>query len=497
MNFRFYPYLLLVLCVVNLNCKPDNKQASPFGSVDPSIGPLGKENLTYRWAEKALEVTARDTERFRPRPTVTSRYLGLVFVTIFDAWSRYDEKAVPVYLNGVERVPEKERTLENKSKAISYAAFRALSEYFYSDTTLLRDYMVSLGYDPDNRSLNPTTPEGIGNLAAKSVIEARKNDGSNQYADMPGSDGKPYYDYTGYKPANTPDKNVEINRWQQKYFADGKGGKFAPSCLTPHWGKVKPVALKSADQFRSPPPPLVGSKQLEAEVKEVVDLQANITNEQKALVEFMRDGPASVQQAGHWLKFAMNVSVRDSHNLDQDVKLYFLTEVTAMDAFIACWDTKMHYDYARPYALVHHYYKGKKIRGWAGPEKGMQEMLGEEWRPYSPDNFLCPPFPAYVSGHSTVSGGCGEILKLYTGSDHFGEEVKRVPGELTEPNNVGDTVIIKMPTFTETANMAGISRVIGGYHIQVDNVEGLALGRKVGQEVFKWYQQHIREKSEK
>ena len=32
--------------------------------------------------------------------------------------------------------------------------------------------------------------------------------------------------------------------------------------------------------------------------------------------------------------------------------------------------------------------------------------------------------------------------------------------------------------------MAGISRVLGGYHIQADNVAGLDLGRKVAMYVF-------------
>jgi hypothetical protein len=66
--------------------------------------------------------------------------------------------------------------------------------------------------------------------------------------------------------------------------------------------------------------------------------------------------------------FAQDVSQRDHHTLDQDVKLYFLVEAAAMDAFIACWDTKMTYDFARPYSLIHYYYKDKKIVGWAGPD---------------------------------------------------------------------------------------------------------------------------------
>ncbi|MGB5371185.1 MAG: vanadium-dependent haloperoxidase [Flavobacteriaceae bacterium] len=453
--------------------------------------PKGIENVAYQWGQMALKATANDTERFRPRPTITSRYLGLIFISIYDAWSRYDEHAIPVYLSGVERRPLAEQKLANKEVAISYAAYGAMMEYYYSDKELFRNFMTGLGLDPDNRSLDPSTPEGIGNLAARAVIEARKQDGSNQYGAEKGSDGTPYFDYTDYRPINSPDENVDGNRWQPKYFSDGKGGKYAPGCLTPFWHKVKPVALRSADQFRPGPPPMIGSEQLEREVKEVIDLQAQLTDEQKALVEFMRDGPQSVQQAGHWLKFSQDVSRRDNHTLDEDVKMYFLTEITAMDAFIASWDAKMFYDYARPYALVHHYYQDQIIKAWGGPEQGMVDLKGEEWRPYSPEEFLCPPFPSYVSGHSTISGACGEALRLFKGNDFFGEEVRLVPGALTEPNHLGEPVILKFPTFTETANMAGMSRVMGGYHIQADNVAGLQLGRDVASATWAFYQHHI------
>ena len=354
--------------------------------------------------------------------------------------------------------------------------------------------MIDMGLDPNNNSLDPKTAIGIGNLAAKNVIENRYKDGSNQKGDMPGSDGTPFSDYTGYHPVNSADTLNDLKRWQPKYFSDGQGGKFAPDCLTPHWGKVKPLMLNSADQYRPAPPPALGSEQLNNEIKQVVELQANLTNEQKALVEFMRDGPKSVQQAGHWFMFAQNVSQRDNHTLDEDVKMFFLIEATAMDAFIACWDAKLFYDFARPYSLVHDYYQNQIIKIWGGPGKGMILAKGQEWRPYSPDTFLCPAFPSYVSGHSTVSGACAEALRLYTGSDHFGEEVKRVPGALTEPDNLGDTVTLKFSTFTETAEMAGISRVLGGYHIQSDNIEGLKLGRNVASAIWKKYLLYTGEK---
>ncbi|MEH6680465.1 MAG: vanadium-dependent haloperoxidase [Sediminicola sp.] len=482
-------YRFAILCYLILFAFPLRGQELPENVVMDE--PRGVENLAYKWGKVALEATASDTERFKPRPTVSSRFLGLIFTSIFDAWSIYDPMAIPVYLEGVPRAPEEMRNLRNKELAISYAAYGALCEYYYSDKQVFRDFMEELGLDPDNNTLDPSSPIGVGNLAARAVIDARRNDGSNQYGDMEGSKGVPYYDYTNYTPINSVERNIDIDRWQPKYFIDDKGSRFAPACLTPHWHLVKPIALKSASQFRSVAPPLVGSEQMEKEVREVVELQANLSSEQKALVEFMRDGPKSVQQAGHWLKFAQDVSERDDHTLDEDVKMYFLTEITAMDAFIASWDTKMFYDSARPYALVHYYYKDKTIKGWAGPEKGFKKMKGRDWRPYSPDSFLCPPFPSYVSGHSTISGACGEALKLFTGDDYFGEEAKLVPGALTEPKFVGDTVTLKFPTFTEAANMAGISRVMGGYHIQSDNIAGLKLGRDVAGETWKFYNRHL------
>ena len=449
---------------------------------------VGVNNMAYKWGMVSMQATANDTEWFKPRPTITSRFLGLIWTAVFDAWSRYDRAAVPVYLNNVERRPPAEHTLKNKEIAISYAAYRTMMEYYFSDSTMLRNAMVEFGYDPDDESADPATAVGIGNLAAMAVIEARLHDGSNQTGTMPGSDGTSYSDYTGYQPTNTADELIDLRRWQPKYFSDGKGGFYAPGCLTPHWDKVAPLLLDSASQFRPGPPPAIGSEQLATEVKDVVDMQANLTNEQKALVEFMRDGPRSVQQAGHWFIFAQNVSARDNHTLDDDVKMYFLVEAAAMDGFIACWDAKMYYDFARPYALVHNYYQDQLIKAWGGPERGMVRVKGDEWRPYSPETFLCPPFPSYVSGHSTVSGACSEALRLFKGDDHFGIEVKLVPGALTElPENYGDTVTLQFPTFTETANMAGISRVLGGYHIQADNLEGLSLGRKVARVVYEKY----------
>lgn len=228
---------------------------------------------------------------------------------------------------------------------------------------------------------------------------------------------------------------------------------------------------------------------------------ASLTLEQKAIVEFMRDGPRSTGQSGHWLKFAQAVSLRDKHDVDRDVKMFFAVGVTAFDAFIADWEAKRFYDSARPWTLIRHYYKGQKVRGWSGAGKGVAMVAAEDWHPYSPLSFITPPFPGYVSGHSTVSAAAAKTLELFTGSDRFGEVEKRKAGMMTESDfeckliqmRLGQSptdakltcdVALDLPTFSATAEMAGISRVMGGYHIQADNIAGLELGRKVSNYIY-------------
>ena len=472
--------ILLVFSMVLGGCK-QQPEGPKYPAPRPLVkeGPLGEDNLAYRWGKIALLATANDTERFRPRPTVTSRMLALVFTCMYDTWSHYDSVAKACIIRGLPRRPAAEHTLRNKEVAISHAAYGTLNHYFYSDSAMFRGFMLELGLNPKDTTTDQNKPEGMGNFIARMVIARRYNDGSNQYGDVEGSDGNSYSDYTGYQPINTAEQLTDLYHWQPKYFADGKGGKFAPGCLTPHWGRVYPLLLQSADQFRPGPPPALDSDQLKQELQEVIDLSAKLTLEEKALVEFMRDGPKSVQQAGHWLMFAQHVSLRDSHDLNQDIKMYFILTAVAMDAFIAAWETKLFYDYARPFALVHSFYKDQEISAWGGPFKGTVKMKGQNWIPYSPETFVCPPFPSYVSGHSCVSGACSEILKRFTGSDDFGLKVRRMPGMLTEPGITPDSVTLDFPTFTSTAEQAGQSRVLGGYHIQADNVAGLKLGRDV------------------
>lgn len=476
------------------------------GAAPPKPGP--PRSAMYRWLDIALEATAREHERIAPRPTVGARMLAIVTTAAYDAWAAYDGKAVGTRLGDKLRRPPGERTLANKEKAIAHAMYRALLYVFPEDEAWLAGQMRKEGHDPKDTSTDIRTPAGVGNTAAAALIAYRRTDGANQHGDEVGSEGKPYSDHTYYRPINPVDSILDPDCWQPITFDDGKGGKVTPGFLTPHWYRVKPFALERSDQFRPAGPPKVGSKQLIKEVDEVLRYNGNLTVEQKAIVEFMRDGPRSTGQSGHWLRFAQDVSRRDRHGLDEDVKLFFSVANVVFDAFIGCWDAKRHYDSSRPWTLIRHYYKGKKIIAWGGAGKGVVEMRAEDWHPYSPLTFITPPFPGYPSGHSTASGAAAKMLELFTGSDRFGEVEKRKAGDLTEPGvdckvmmkhlgkfpldpNVSCDVALKLPTFSATAEMAGISRVMGGYHIQTDNIDGLKLGRTIAAYSWPKYQAYF------
>jgi len=126
----------------------------------------------------------------------------MTHTAIFDAWAAYDEFAEGTLFGSALRRPESERIVANKEKAISFAAYHVLADLFPTQQAAFDARMSSLGYDASDASLDPSTPSGVGNLAARALLIYRHSDGSNQLGDLhPGA----YSDYTGYAAVNPPE----------------------------------------------------------------------------------------------------------------------------------------------------------------------------------------------------------------------------------------------------------------------------------------------------
>jgi len=94
---KFYSLILGLGFLLVVGCS-NNK------SITGKSNPVSNENIAYFWGKVALDATANDTERFSPRPTITSRYLGLIFTAVFDAISVYDPNAKPVYHKNQKKI---------------------------------------------------------------------------------------------------------------------------------------------------------------------------------------------------------------------------------------------------------------------------------------------------------------------------------------------------------------------------------------------------------
>lgn len=433
-------------------------------------------NVVLSWNQTLLDAVSAATLG----PPMVARALAIVHTAMFDAWAAYDDVATGTRLGGDLRRPPEERTPENKREAISYAAYRALVDVFPEQVARFDARMQGLGFDPADTGQDLSTPTGVGNIAAAAVLEFRHRDGANQLGDL-GPTGLPYSDYTGYRPVNTPDDIVDPNRWQPLRHPNRDGtATIEQRFLAPHWDRVIPFALSSADQLRPPPPEIFPHGRYRHQAQELIRMSAGLTDREKMIIEYWMDGPNTVLPPGHFNLFAQHVSLRDGHTLDDDIQLFFILTNAIHDAAIACWDAKIHYDYVRPITAIRHLKRGQKIRAWAGPQQGTGVIAGEDWQPYQPDWFPTPPFAEYSSGHSTFSAAGAEILKRFTGSDWFGASVTITEAPVgVEPGVPARPVTLAWQTFSEAADEAGLSRRLGGIHFADGDLIAREMGRAV------------------
>jgi hypothetical protein len=248
--------VLSTVSVAGVGRRPADAAAATW-ALDNYDDVLPADNVILKWNHQLLE-----TIKANPAgtgPVVTARALGVLHTATFDAWAAYDPVAKGTRLGSGLRRPSTEFTNANKSKAISFAAYKTLSWLFPARESTYRGLLAELypGYATDT-----STPRTVGNTAAQAVIDYRNTDGSNQsggYVD-PRSDSDP----AKYKPVNTWNNVTDPWRWQPLCVltpagvAAGKPAIRDPSLscpdttpptyyalqrpLSPHWGNVKPFS---------------------------------------------------------------------------------------------------------------------------------------------------------------------------------------------------------------------------------------------------------------
>ena len=444
------------------------------------------------WNDAALD----EVRRGKPGPPIVARALAVTHTCMYEAWVPYDQRAIGSAVS-IGRRPAAERTDANKARAVSHAAYNCLLNLFPAGAGRLNAVMARLGYSANDTSTALNTPQGIGNVAAAAVIASRRNDGSNQYGDLAAG---AYADYTGYVSANPPlpfctpasagtcvNNTVDPYSWQP--LINDKG--VTQVYVGPHWERVTPFALSSATQFDSRPEVAAGPHYRLGNTEFYNDIVAIVTNsaaldpQRKLIVEYWADGPASELPPGHWGLFAQNVSTRDNHSIDDDVKMFFAMHNASHDAGIVGWHLKRKYNGVRPITAIRYFGKGYVESAWGGPGRPTEAVDVTKWMPYNPGSNLTPAFPGFVSGHSIFSAASAAVLRAFTGSDAFNFSTIIAPGfGRVEANVPAVATELFYPTFTAAANEAAISRLYAGIHFPDDNSAGLALGDLIGRQAW-------------
>ena len=156
-----------------------------------------------------------------------------------------------------------------------------------------------------------------------------------------------------------------------------------------------------------------------------------MTAKQRRITDYWADGAGTVTPPGHWNRIALDVLGAARLSTLHASLLFSALNTAQADAFIACWDAKYSYWTLRPVTAI-------------------RRRIDPMWLSYT----VTPPFPAYVSGHSTTSAAASTVLAALF------------------PDRAG-----KLGAMAEEA---AVSRLYGGIHFRSDNDAGLELGRRVG-----------------
>ncbi|MBF9254014.1 vanadium-dependent haloperoxidase [Pontibacter sp. 172403-2] len=278
---------------------------------------------------------------------------------------------------------------------------------------------------------------------SKSILAYAKSDKYNRISN-----------YSRYSPSE------EAGAWQPT-----PPGFFAP--VEPYFNTVRSFTLDTCSQFKPKPPvPFSTEKNSAFYTLMLLNLEENaadLSDEHQQIAAFWDCNPFALQDNGHlmvgmkkispgahWLGITGIACQKANKSFSEAMEINTLVSVALMDGFISCWDEK---------------FRSNRIR----PETAIRRYMDATWKPF----LQTPPFPEYLSGHSTISAASAVVLTHYFGDNfRFTDSVETRYGLPSRP----------FASFQQAAIEAGISRFYGGIHFMdaIDN------GRTQGLQVGEW-----------
>ena len=385
------------------------------------------------WNEVALD--ALRVDRTQPGPVRAARNLAIVQAAVFDA------------VNGVAGdyeyyfVRRRARLGTSAEAAAVSAAYNSLRQLFPGQRGFFRaEYQESLAELPATVEVR----RGLkyGRSVADRIVAWREFDGSDVEA--------------AYEPGTRP------GNWQPT------GPGFQPA-VHPGAGEIEPFAVDDSRQFLPPPPPDLDTQEYADAYHEVMALGERDslvrTADQTEIGYFWAYDRAGLGTPVVLYNQVMQaVAVQEGNTMAENARLFALGNVAMADAGITAWECKYADNFWRPVSGVQN-----------GDIDGNVATVGDPlWEPLGAPggtgpNFT-PPFPAYVSGHSTFGAACFGVLTDFYGTD-------AVSFSLTSDELPG--VVRHYDRFSQASEENGRSRIYLGIHWSFDDVYGRQTGAQV------------------
>lgn len=277
--------------------------------------------------------------------------------------------------------------------------------------------------------------------------------------------------------------------------------------LTMNWNSVTSTGLSGAQettiQNAANAEYLSNPTARNIEIEDLLALHNSLTDHQKIIAEFWAGGPGTPSPPGIAIWFWRYAVAINGATTYQTVYSGLELAIGLFEASRLAWGVKKQQKEARPIQMIRKNFITTDVTVYTGTSSvypTTQTVKGNMWFPYQMANFVTPPFPDFVSGHSTFSQTLANVMASWFGAP--------LPSQTFAPSNVelvapvlqngiplalnyfpvaagaseiqpGEVpaapLTLTFATWQDVADSAGISRLYGGIHCQSANAGGKAL----------------------
>lgn len=355
-------------------------------------------------------------------PASSEVLLGIVHAAMYDAVVAVDGRYRPMHASPPVDAPA------SAAAAAAAAAYQTLKALVPAQEPALADaYSTWASGIPDSEQKNHGVV--VGQRVATGYVSWRKGDGFNDDA-----------------------------VYNQQAAAPGMWESTAPAPATPvdfKLGRVRPLVLDSASQFRPGGPPSLGSEAYQRDLVEVKRLGAK-TSTLRTPLQTESAQFWSEHTGVQWSRTLRNLAIERNLDLVETARMLALTHVAAADAMIACFEAKYHYLRWRPVHAI----QRSQLTGDAAAEKDWQPLLNVN-------------HPEYPSAHGCWTGAVVTALRAYFGTDD-------VP--FTMESTVTKTSR-RYARLSDALNEVVEARIVSGLHYRQSMMDGARLGEQVARYV--------------